>query len=162
VSRRRVNVTQRNIITRCLCCCLLSAAIYSLLLRRDNIFAAYMFGALGEATAKHSAYSSLIQVLRSKTKHGFVPNYSAAGAKSQDRSEEIIGSKVLLELYKQYKEEWSELYVAASCLLLLPLLLLPAAACCCLLSLLVTVCYTFTRILMILCLRATTVCLCVY
>jgi hypothetical protein len=88
-----------------------------------------MFGALGEATAKHSAYSSLIQVLRSKTKHGFVPNYSAAGAKSQDRSEEIIGSKVLLELYKQYKEEWSELYVAASCLLLLPLLLLPAAAC---------------------------------
>jgi hypothetical protein len=106
-----------------------------------------MFGALGEATAKHSAYSSLIQVLRSKTKHGFVPNYSAAGAKSQDRSEEIIGSKVLLELYKQYKEEWSELYVAASC--------------CCLLSLLVTVCYTFTRILMILCLRATTVCLCV-
>eukprot|EP01043_Picozoa_sp_COSAG02_P060027 COSAG02_NODE_7761_length_2859_cov_1.892391_2_plen_131_part_00 len=38
---------------------------------------------------------------------GFVPNYSAAGAKSQDRSEEIIGSKVLLEIYKQYKEDWS-------------------------------------------------------
>jgi hypothetical protein len=72
----------------------------------DNIFAAYMFGALGEETAKHSAYSSIIQVLRSKTKHGFVPNYSAAGSKSQDRSEEIIGSKVLLEIYKQYKEEW--------------------------------------------------------
>lgn len=46
-------------------------------------------------------YSSIIQVLRSKTKNGFVPNYSAAGAKSQDRSEEIIGSKVLLEIYKQ-------------------------------------------------------------
>ena len=38
---------------------------------------------------------------------GFIPNYSAAGAKSQDRSEEIIGSKVLLELHKQYKEDWS-------------------------------------------------------
>lgn len=38
---------------------------------------------------------------------GFVPNYSAAGAKSQDRSEEMIGSKVLLEIYKQYKEDWS-------------------------------------------------------
>ena len=38
--------------------------------------------------------------------NGFVPNYSAAGAKSQDRSEEIIGSKVLLSLYKQYKEKW--------------------------------------------------------
>ena len=38
--------------------------------------------------------------------NGFVPNYSAAGAKSQDRSEEIIGSKVLLSLYQQYKEEW--------------------------------------------------------
>ena len=37
-------------------------------LRRDNIFAAYMLGALGESSAKASAYSSLIQVLRSKTK----------------------------------------------------------------------------------------------
>ena len=35
-----------------------------------------------------------------------MPNYSAAGAKSQDRSEEIIGSKVLLSLYRQYKEKW--------------------------------------------------------
>ena len=65
-----------------------------------------MFGALGEASAKESAYSSLIQVIRSKTKHGFIANYAAAGAKSQDRSEEIIGSKVLLELFKQFKEKW--------------------------------------------------------
>ena len=36
------------------------------------------------------------QVIRSKTKNGFVPNYAAAGAKSQDRSEELIGSKVVL------------------------------------------------------------------
>ena len=35
-----------------------------------------------------------------------MPNYSAAGAKSQDRSEEMIGSKVLLEIYKQYGEDW--------------------------------------------------------
>ena len=41
-----------------------------------------------------------------KTKNGFVPNFSAAGAKSQDRSEEMIGSKVLLEIYKQYGEDW--------------------------------------------------------
>lgn len=61
----------------------------------DNIFAAYMFGALGESAAKASAYSSLIQVIRSKTKNGFVPNYAAGGAKSQDRSEEIIGSKAI-------------------------------------------------------------------
>ena len=72
----------------------------------DNIFAAYMFGALGEASAKDSAYSSLIQVIRSKTKHGFIANYAVAGSKSQDRSEEIIGSKVLFELYKQYKDKW--------------------------------------------------------
>ena len=65
-----------------------------------------MFGALGEVSARDSAYSSLIQVIRSKTKHGFVGNYAAAGAKSQDRSEEIIGAKVLLELYKQYNEPW--------------------------------------------------------
>lgn len=72
----------------------------------DNIFAAYMFGALGEPAAKASAYSSLIQVIRSKTKNGFIGNYAAGGAKSQDRSEEIIGAKVLLSLYNQYKEEW--------------------------------------------------------
>ena len=60
----------------------------------------------GEATAKESAYSSLIQVIRSKTKHGFIPNYKAGGAGSQDRSEEMIGSKVLLEIYKQYKDKW--------------------------------------------------------
>eukprot|EP01047_Picozoa_sp_COSAG01_P060954 COSAG01_NODE_7542_length_3158_cov_2.027460_2_plen_47_part_00 len=36
-----------------------------------------MFGALGEATARDAAYSSLIQVIRSKTKNGFIPNYAA-------------------------------------------------------------------------------------
>ena len=65
-----------------------------------------MFGALGENGARSCAYSTLIQVVRSKTRHGFVPNWSAAGRKSQDRSEELIGSKVLLELYKIYRETW--------------------------------------------------------
>ncbi len=72
----------------------------------DNLFASLMFGGLGELEARASAYSTLIQVIRSKTARGFVPNFSAAGEKSQDRSEEVIGAKVLLEIYRAYGDEW--------------------------------------------------------
>merc|ERR1712185_190767 len=59
----------------------------------DNFFASYMLS----LDAKELAYSNLIQVTRSKTGRGFVPNYSAGGIKSQDRTEPPIGAKVLLE-----------------------------------------------------------------
>ena len=48
----------------------------------DNIFATYMTS----LSSKEIAYSNFIQVIRSKTAMGFVPNYSAGGTKSIDRA----------------------------------------------------------------------------
>jgi len=45
--------------------------------------------------SKAIAYSNLIQVVRSKTAKGMIPNYSAGGSKSVDRTEPPIGAKVL-------------------------------------------------------------------
>jgi hypothetical protein len=52
------------------------------------------------------AYSNLIQVIRSKTSDGFVPNFAAGTTKSLDRTEPPIGAKVLLEMYVRWKDEW--------------------------------------------------------
>jgi putative isomerase len=68
----------------------------------DNIFATYMTS----LSSKEIAYSNFIQVIRSKTAMGFVPNYSAGGTKSIDRTEPPIGAKVMLEMYKKFKDEW--------------------------------------------------------
>jgi hypothetical protein len=69
---------------------------------RDNIFATYMTS----LSSKEIAYSNFIQVIRSKTAMGFVPNYSAGGTKSIDRTEPPIGAKVLLEMFKKFKDVW--------------------------------------------------------
>lgn len=84
-----------------------SLGIASLTLRflgacRDNFFASLLLG----LDARDLAYSNLIQVVRSKTTNGFIPNYAAGGRKSQDRTEPPVGSKVLLELYKAYGDAW--------------------------------------------------------
>mmetsp|Transcript_74654 Transcript_74654/g.175181 ORF Transcript_74654/g.175181 Transcript_74654/m.175181 type:complete len:359 (+) Transcript_74654:123-1199(+) len=55
---------------------------------------------------KEVAYSNLIQVIRSKTSAGFVPNYAAGGSKSSDRTEPPVGSKVLREMYNKYEDKW--------------------------------------------------------
>lgn len=65
-------------------------------------FASY----LASVSAKDIAYSNLIQVTRSRTARGFVPNYSAGGSKSIDRTEPPIGAKVLLELFKKFNDTW--------------------------------------------------------
>lgn len=61
---------------------------------------------MASVSAKEIAYSNLIQVTRSRTARGFVPNYSAGGSKSIDRTEPPIGAKVLLELFKKYNDTW--------------------------------------------------------
>ena len=52
------------------------------------------------------ADSNFIQVIRSKTAKGMVPNFSAGGSKSLDRTEPPIGAKVMLEMYKKYNDTW--------------------------------------------------------
>lgn len=68
----------------------------------DNIFASYLLS----LDAKEHAYSSLIQVIKSKTAEGFVPNFAAAQVKSSDRTEPPIGAKVTLEIFKKYGDAW--------------------------------------------------------
>ena len=68
----------------------------------DNIFATYMTS----LSSKDIAYSNFIQVIRSKTAMGFVPNFSAGGSKSLDRTEPPIGAKVLLEMHNKFKDVW--------------------------------------------------------
>ena len=58
----------------------------------DNIFASYMTSL--DPASKDIAYSNFIQVIRSKTASGFVPNFAAAGSKSIDRTEPPVGAKV--------------------------------------------------------------------
>ena len=37
---------------------------------------------------------------------GFIANFASAGQKSLDRTEPMIGAKVLLELYRKYGDKW--------------------------------------------------------
>jgi hypothetical protein len=46
------------------------------------------------------------QVIKSKTENGFVPNGATGGGKSQDRTEPMMGAKVLLEMYRKYGDLW--------------------------------------------------------
>ena len=70
----------------------------------DNIFASYMTSL--DPRAKDIAYSNYIQVVRSRTARGMVPNYSAGGTKSVDRTEPPIGAKVLVEMHGKYGDDW--------------------------------------------------------
>ena len=70
----------------------------------DNIFASYLLSI--DDGGKELAYSNMVQVVRSKTARGFIPNYSAGGGKSQDRTEPPIGAKVLLEMYNKHGDMW--------------------------------------------------------
>ena len=46
----------------CVCACVRACVcVRAYCVRRDNLFAAYLFGALGEDAAKASSYSSIIQ-----------------------------------------------------------------------------------------------------
>ena len=68
----------------------------------DNLFASLLAG----LENKEVAYSNLFQVVKTKTAAGFIPNFSAGGASSQDRTEPPVGAKVVLELFKKYGDKW--------------------------------------------------------
>jgi putative isomerase len=53
------------------------------------------------------AYANAIAITHQKTEAGFVPNFgSADGFKSRDRSQPPVGSMVVRELYRAYREKW--------------------------------------------------------
>lgn len=76
----------------------------------DNIFGAYQLA----LDAKELAYSQLAAVIKTKTAEGMVPNFWQPQSISYDRTEPMIGSKVLHAMFHKYKEPWIvELYERA-------------------------------------------------
>jgi putative isomerase len=69
----------------------------------DNYFAAYMHS----LDNKNLAYANAIEMTNAITESGFVPNLSASkGIKSSDRSQPPVGSFVVREIYRKYREKW--------------------------------------------------------
>ncbi len=69
----------------------------------DNFFAGFM-AALG---SKELSYSNLREILNEQTANGFVPNFAyATGQRSEDRSQPPVGSAMLLETYRIFREKW--------------------------------------------------------
>eukprot|EP00658_Telonema_sp_P-2_P034540 TRINITY_DN25205_c0_g1_i2.p1 TRINITY_DN25205_c0_g1~~TRINITY_DN25205_c0_g1_i2.p1 ORF type:complete len:721 (+),score=172.82 TRINITY_DN25205_c0_g1_i2:163-2325(+) len=68
----------------------------------DNIFGAYQLS----LDAKELGYSQLAAVIKTKTAEGMVPNYWQPQGISYDRTEPIIGSKVLSAMYAKYGDKW--------------------------------------------------------
>jgi neutral trehalase len=68
----------------------------------DTYFAAYMLS----LDCKELAYANAIAITNEITEKGFVPNNSQPGIKSLDRSQPPVGSFVVKEIYKKYREKW--------------------------------------------------------
>lgn len=69
----------------------------------DNFFAGFM----GSMMCKELAYSNLREVLRPCETLGFVPNYAyGTGMFSMDRSQPPVGSAMLVEVYRKFREKW--------------------------------------------------------
>ena len=68
----------------------------------DTYLAAYMLSFDNKALA----YSNALAVTNNLTAGGFVPNVATGFGKTEDRSQPPIGSFVIKELYKRYREEW--------------------------------------------------------
>ncbi|GAB2656940.1 hypothetical protein GCM10027036_08010 [Flavihumibacter cheonanensis] len=69
----------------------------------DTYFASYMYALFN----KELAYANAIEITKAITPDGFIPNYqSPYGQTSFDRSQPPIGSKVIMEIYKKYREKW--------------------------------------------------------
>ncbi len=69
----------------------------------DTYFASYMYSLFN----RDLAYANAIEITKSITPAGFIPNYSSPdGNVSWDRSQPPIGSYVINEIYKRYRDKW--------------------------------------------------------
>ncbi len=69
----------------------------------DTYFASYMYSLFN----KELAYANAIEITKAITPDGFIPNYqSPYGQTSFDRSQPPIGSRIIMEIYKKYKDKW--------------------------------------------------------
>ncbi|MEI6680452.1 MAG: trehalase family glycosidase, partial [Mariniphaga sp.] len=69
----------------------------------DTYFASYMCSMFN----KELAYANAIEITKTITPDGFIPNYQAPfGVTSWDRSQPPVGSLIIYEIYKRYNEKW--------------------------------------------------------
>lgn len=69
----------------------------------DTYFAAAMYGLYN----KGLAYANAVEISKSATADGFVPNFANAyGLASFDRSQPPVGSRIVLDLYRRHREKW--------------------------------------------------------
>jgi len=68
----------------------------------DTYFAAYMHS----LNNKELAYANALAMTDEITDRGFVPNFASSVATSEDRSEPPVGSFVIKEIYRKYREDW--------------------------------------------------------
>jgi hypothetical protein len=74
----------------------------------DTYFSAYM----ASLKSRELAYANAVEITKSITPGGFVPNWSGSYKNSSfDRSQPPVGSFVFKELYRKYKEKWILEYV---------------------------------------------------
>lgn len=80
----------------------------SVLFDWDTYFGAYM----ASINSKELAYANAIEATKSIEQFGFVPNWSGSyRLGSFDRSQPPVGSLVIKELYRRYREKWLLQYV---------------------------------------------------
>jgi hypothetical protein len=68
----------------------------------DTYFAALMFS----YDNKNMAYANAVEITKSKTPSGFVPNYRTAHNASYDRSQPPVGSMIVKRIFDIYQEKW--------------------------------------------------------
>jgi neutral trehalase len=67
----------------------------------------YFSALIASVENKHLAYANAIAITHEKTEAGFIPNFGAAdNDKSRDRSQPPVGSLVVREIYRKYREKW--------------------------------------------------------
>jgi len=67
----------------------------------DTYFAAYMHS----LNNKELAYANVFAITSEITDRGFVPNFASSRNKSEDRSQLPVGSFVVKEIYRKYRED---------------------------------------------------------
>ena len=68
----------------------------------DTYLAAYMLS----LDSRELAYANVMAITKEITEKGFIPNNSQPGHKSEDRSQPPVGSLVIKEIFRKYREKW--------------------------------------------------------
>jgi len=68
----------------------------------DTYFAAYMHA----LNNRQLAYANVLAMTGEITDRGFVPNFASSRNISEDRSQPPVGSMVVREIYREYREVW--------------------------------------------------------